>query len=418
MTTFALVDCNNFYASCERLFRPDLRHRPVAVLSNNDGCIVARSQEVKDLGIKTGTPVFKVMALLKKHQVQIFSSNYTLYGDISARVMQTLENFAPDLEIYSIDEAFLDLSGFADVVTYGHKIRTTVYQHVGIPVCVGIAPTKTLAKLANYAAKKYPATAGVVDLSAPTRQQKLLAITPVAEVWGVGHKHTQSLTDRGINTALDLANLDRRQLRRHYSVVLERTVRELNGESCIDLDNAPAAKQQIVCSRSFGTRITDYAQLRETICEFVARAAQKLRTEQQLARHVTIFIRTSAFNANEPHYANSATGKLSYPSCDTRDLLALSSTLLDSIYRADYRYAKAGVILGDFCSANRRQLDLFNQPANEPHSAQLMQAIDAINLRTQGKVWFGGQRPVQDWFMTRELVSPAYTTRWDCLPLV
>lgn len=418
MTTFALVDCNNFYASCERLFRPELKNRPVAVLSNNDGCIVARSQELKALGIKTGTPLFKVLPLLRQHRVHIFSSNYTLYGDISARVMQTLEELSPSLEIYSIDEAFLDLSGYSDPGVYGEEIRATVYKNVGIPVSVGIAPTKTLAKLANYAAKKYPATGGVVNLIDAQRQQRLLAITPVAEVWGVGRQLSASLNNLGITTALELAQLNRRQLRRSYSVVLERTVRELNGESCLDLEHAPAAKQQIICSRSFGSRISDYASLRETICEFAARAAQKLRHERQLASNVNVFIRTSPFINGAAQYANSASIRLAYASSDSGAIIAAATTALDSIYKADYPYAKAGVMLTDFCSSRRRQLNLFQAPAQTAQRDKLMQAIDKINHSSAGRVWFGGQRPANDWFMNRDMVSPAYTTKWDCLPLV
>lgn len=416
--TFALVDCNNFYASCERLFRPELKHVPVAVLSNNDGCIVARSQEVKDLGIKMGIPLFKVKDLIKQHHIKIFSSNYTLYGDISARVMQTLETFSPQTEVYSIDEAFLDLSGFSDLEAYGQKIRSTVYQHVGVPVCVGIAPTKTLSKLANYAAKKFKATGGVVDLSDPKRQKKLLSITPVSEVWGVGRKHTEHLQRIGVTTALGLAQVDTRLIRSHLSVVMERTVRELNGEACIDLEQSPAPKQQIVCSRSFGQKMTDYSDLRETICEFAARAAEKLRGEGQLAHVVNVFIRTSPFVKTDPYYSNMATGRLTFPSSDTRDLLALTTRLLDSIWKEGYRYAKAGVMLGDFCPPEHVQFDLFHKHIDDPCRDQLMRTIDIINSSSRTKVWFGGQRPRNDWFMKQELLSPAYTTRWSCLPLV
>lgn len=418
MKTFALVDCNNFYVSCERLFRPDLTGTAVAVLSNNDGCIVARSQEVKQLGIKNGTPLFKVLPLLQKHGVQLFSSNYTLYGDISARVMRTLEQFAPDLEIYSIDEAFLDFSGFDNCVEYGAKIRATVYRHVGIPVCVGIGPSKTLAKLANYAAKKYPASAGVVDIADAQRRKRLLAITPVAEIWGVGRKLNLSLRARSITTALDLAQMSQHQLRRSYPVTLERTVRELNGEACIELEDAPTARQQIVCSRSFGERITDRASLRETICEFSARAAQKLRADNQLARSVNVFIRTSPFSGNTACYANSASGRLAYPSSDTMEIVALTTTLFDNIYKSGYRYAKAGVMLGDFCPAAIKQLELFRPPGDTIKQQRLMHAVDSINAKNSAKIWFGGQRPTSNWFMRQTLVSPAYTTRWDCLPLV
>lgn len=417
-STFALVDCNNFYCSCERLFRPELKKVPVAVLSNNDGCIVARSQEVKNLGIKMGTPLFKVRDLINQHNIQIFSSNYTLYGDLSARVMQTLEDFSPNVEVYSIDEAFLELSGFSNLEEYGHTIRSSVYQHVGIPVCVGIAPTKTLSKLANYAAKRFKATGGVVDLSDPIRQKKLLSITPASEIWGVGRKHTKSLERIGVTTALQLSQLDTRQIRQHYSVVMERTVRELNGESCLALDESPASKQQIVCSRSFGKKITDYTALREIICEFAAKAAEKLRGERQLTSVVNFFVRTSSFIKTDPYYGNSATGRLRIPSSDTRDILNLTTKLFDAIYQDGYRYAKAGIMLGDFCSPDQVQYDLFLPMPDDPQRAKLMQTIDCINHNGPGKIWFGGQRAKKDWFMRQELLSPAYTTRWDSLPMV
>jgi len=416
--TYALVDCNNFFCSCERLFRPELRQRPVAVLSNNDGCIVARSQEVKDLGIKMATPLFQVVDQVKQHNIQLFSSNYTLYGDISARVMQTLEECAPQVEIYSIDEAFLDLTGVSSLERYGRTISATVYRHVGVPVCVGIAPTKTLAKLANNAAKKFKATGGVVDLSDSVRQERLLAITPVGEVWGVGRKHNEVLKTLGITTALDLAQLESRRTRRKFSVVMERIVRELNGEACLKFDEVPAPRQQIVCSRSFGERIIDYFQLRETICEFTARAAVKLRRGSQLAGTVNVFIRTSPHRKTDPSYSNAATGKLSRPSADTRELLALATRLFDSIWQSDYRYAKAGVMLGDFCFSHQEQFDLFFSQSEDLQRTKLMETVDTINSSGRGKIWFGGQRPIENWFMNRQNVSPAYTTRWDSLPLV
>jgi DNA polymerase V len=416
--TFAIVDCNNFYASCERLFRPELKNVPIIVLSNNDGCVVARSQEVKDLGIKMGVPLFKVQNEIKRHGIQVFSSNYTLYGDISARVMQTLEQFTPQMEVYSIDEAFLDLSGIGSLNDYGQQIRSTVARNVGVPVCVGIALTKTLAKLANYASKKYKATQGVVDLRDLHRQKRLLAITPISEIWGVGRKHTQSLNRRGINTALDLAQMDPRQVKRLYSVVLERTVCELNGESCIDLDKVSAPKQQIVCSRSFGEKLTNYADLRETVCEFAARATEKLRNGNQLALIANVFIRTSPFDKAGPSYDNAATGKLISPSSDTRQILDLVTRLFDMIWKDGYRYAKAGVMLGDFCSPDHVQFNLFDSQADNQQNDTLMQAIDSINHSGKGKVWFGGQRPQKDWFMKQANLSPAYTTRWGSIPEV
>ncbi|ORJ61349.1 translesion error-prone DNA polymerase V subunit UmuC [Geothermobacter hydrogeniphilus] len=418
MTMFALVDCNNFYCSCERLFRPDLKRVPVVVLSNNDGCIVARSQEAKDLGIKMGTPLFKARNEIKRYGIRVFSSNYTLYGDISSRVMQTLEQFSPRMEIYSIDEAFLDLSGTGSWPDYGQQIRSTVKRHVGVPVSVGIAPTKTLAKLANYAAKKFRATRGVVDLSDPRRQQRLLALTPVSEIWGIGRNLTRTLERRGMRTALDLAQINPRQAKRLSSVVLERTVRELNGESCIELDEVAAPKQQIVCSRSFGEKLTDYSKVREAICEFTARAAEKLRREKLAARMVNVFIRTSPFDNAGPKYSNSATGTLPQSSSDTLEILALATRLFDMIWKEGCRYAKTGIMLGDFCSPDRIQLDLFDMGPGRKRSDNLMRVIDTINQGGQGKVWFGGQRPQKNWFMRQENLSPAYTTKWNCIPVV
>jgi len=416
--TFAIVDCNNFFVSCERVFRPDLKNVPLVVLSNNDGCVVARSQEVKDLGIKMAVPVFKIQNEIKRHGIQLFSSNYTLYGDISSRVMQTLEQFSPHVEIYSIDEAFLDLSGIAALHDYAQMIRSTVLQHVGVPVCVGIAPTKTLAKLANYAAKKFKATRGVVDLRDSERQQRLMQITPVSEVWGVGRKLTESLQRSGVETVWQLARMDPQQVRRLYSVVLERTVCELNGESCLELEQTSSAKQQIVCSRSFGEKLTRYADLREAVCEFSARAAEKLRGEDRLALMVNVFIRTSPFDKTGPRYDNAATGRLPQPSADTPKIMALVTRLFDMIWKDGYRYAKAGVMLGDFCAPDHVQPDLFEDQQGCRESEALMQVIDTINHSGQGKVWFGGQRPQKDWYMRQANVSPAYTTRWASIPEV
>lgn len=417
-TTFALVDCNNFYASCERLFRPDLKNTPLVVLSNNDGCIVARSQEVKDLGIKMGTPLFKAKEKIAQHGIQVFSSNYTLYGDISARVMQTLEQFSPNVEVYSIDEAFLDVSGIRALSDHGQLIRSIVMQHVGVPVCVGIAPTKTLSKLANYAAKKFKATHGVVDLTAPERQKRLMQITPVSEIWGVGRKLTESLLKIGVDTALRLAQMERRYARQRYSVVLERTISELNGESCLELDEVWQPRQQIMCSRSFGEKLTQYSDLKETVCEFAARAAEKLRRDKQLATMVNVFIRTSPFDRTGPGYSNTVTGTLAQPSSDTRKILDLAIRLFDMVWRDGYRYAKAGVMLGDFCSPNDLQLSLFDSQKGRSENDALMKVIDTINHGGQGNIWFGGQRPKKDWFMRQANVSPAYTTRWSGIPEV
>jgi DNA polymerase V len=289
-------------------------------------------------------------------------------------------------------------------------------QNVGVPVCVGIAPTKTLAKLANYASKKFKATQGVVDLRDLRWQKRLLEITPVSEVWGVGRKHTQSLSLLGVNTALQLAQMNTHQVKRLYSVVLERTVCELNGESCIDLEETSAPKQQIVCSRSFGEKLTNYSDLREAVCEFAVRAAEKLRNERQLALMANVFIRTSPFDKTGPNYDNAATGTLVQPSSDTMNILGLVTRLFDMIWKDGYRYAKAGVMLGSFCSPDHVQLNLFDTQPGLQQSDALMKAIDTINHSGQGKIWFGGQRAQKDWFMKQANLSPAYTTRWDSIP--
>lgn len=421
MPVFALVDCNNFYASCEKLFRPDLKDTPVVVLSNNDGCVVARSREAKSLGIKMGVPVFQIKAEMQRHGILAFSSNYALYADLSSRVMRTLEEMAPRVEVYSIDEAFLDLTGIESVlslVEFGQQVRERIGHWIGITVCVGIAPTKTLAKLANHAAKKYPATQGVVDLTNPDRQRRLLALVPVDDVWGVGRRLSKRLNALGITTALDLANASPRAIRDQFSVVLERTVRELNGESCIELEEIPPTKKQIVCSRSFGVKVTHFELLREAICEYATRATEKLRKEQQQAKVMTVFIRTSPFKDNEPQYSNSASGELLIPSCDTRDFIELANHLLKRIWKDGFRYAKAGVMLSDFYDPGMFQPGLFDDVSTRSNSQQLMSVLDTINQSGAGKVFFAGQGTKKDWSMKREHLSPAYTTRWDQLPRV
>lgn len=416
---FALVDCNSFYASCETLFRPDLRGKPVIVLSNNDGCVVARSNEAKRLGIKMGVPVFQIKAAIKRHQIRVFSSNYALYADISARVMQTLEQLAPQVEVYSIDEAFLQLPfnlSAQSLLEFGQQTKHHINHDIGVPVCIGIAPTKTLAKLANHAAKKYPATQGVVDLSASTRQRKLMALVAVSDVWGVGRRLTPRLNRLGIHTALDLADYSPKRIRQHFSIVLERTLRELNNEPCIELEQIPSTKQQIVCSRSFGRRVTDYTVLREALASFTARATEKLRTEKQLATSLTVFVATSSFTAGQSHYRNSATGYLAYPSDDTRLFLALVERLLTSLWRDHQHYAKAGVRLSGFENKTGQQIDLFVNPHDSAKREKLMAAVDQVNQQQRGQLFFAAQGTGQQWSMTQARLSPAYTTRWCDLP--
>jgi len=418
--TFALVDCNNFYASCEKLFRPDLANRPVVVLSNNDGCVIARSKEAKALGIKMGVPLFQIRHLIEKHHIQTFSSNYALYADMSARVMRTLEDMAPAVEVYSIDEAFLDLTGIevaTNLTEFGQFVRQRIQQWIGLTVCVGIAPTKTLAKLANHAAKAWSKTGGVVDLTSKERQRKLMALLPVNEIWGIGGKLTKRLEAIGIHTALQLADAPPKLIRQQFSLMVERTVQELNGESCLALEDMPATKKEIVSSRAFGERVTDKQQMQEAVAEYVHRACSKLRHERCQAKQLSVFIRTSPFSdhTKDPYYTNTRTAELAYPSDDTRDFLHVASKLLDSIWKDGYRYAKAGVMLSDFYSQGVHQQDLFTSPDSIKGNSVLMSLLDQINEQHPNSLYFGSKGTIQNWGMKREQLSPAYTTSWKGL---
>jgi len=412
---FALVDMNSFYASCETAFRPDLAGRPIIVLSNNDGCVIARSAEAKKLGIKMGAPWFQLRETPFPQPLVIFSSNYELYGDMSNRVMTTLEEMCPRVEIYSIDEGFCDLTGVRncrDLADFGREIRDTVWRNTRLRCGVGVAQTKTLAKLANRAAKEYPQTGGVVDLSNVERQRRLMALMPVEEVWGVGRRIAKKLEAMGITKALQLADTDIRFIRKHFNVVLERTVRELRGESCLELEEFAPAKQEIVSSRSFGERITDYDEMRQAICSYAARAAEKLRKEHQYCRFISAFVKTSPFAPDEPYYGNSAAIKLLTPTHDSRDIIQAAIGCLDAIWREGLHYQKAGVMLGDFFSQGVAQLDLFDEHRPRPHSEVLMQALDELNKKQgRGTLFFAGQGIAQEWQMKREMLSPRYTTR-------
>lgn len=420
---FALVDVNSFYASCETAFRPDLKGRPVVVLSNNDGCVIARNAEAKRAGVKMGDPYFKQKDLFRRYGVVCFSSNYELYADMSSRVMSTLEAMSPRCEIYSIDEAFCDLTGVRNcriLQEFGQELKDAVYQNTGLAVGVGIAQTKTLAKLANHAAKKWQRqTGGVVDLSNQDRQRKLMAALPVDEVWGVGRRISKKLEAMGIKTVLELADTDIRFIRKHFNVVLERTVRELRGEPCFELEEFAPVKQEIVCSRSFGERITDYDSMRQAICSYASRAAEKLRGEHQYCRFISTFVKTSPFALNEPYYGNSASVKLLTPTQDSRDIIAAATRSLDAIWKDGHRYQKAGVMLGDFFSQGIAQLNLFDDNAPRRGSEKLMEVLDQLNAKDgRGTLYFAGQGIQQQWAMKREMLSPRYTTRFSDLLIV
>ncbi|RMA07844.1 Y-family DNA polymerase [Klebsiella pneumoniae] len=412
---FALCDVNSFYASCETVFRPDLKGRPVVVLSNNDGCVIARSPEAKPF-VKMGEPYFKQKDMFRRHGIIAFSSNYELYADMSNRVMTTLEELSPRCEIYSIDEAFCDLTGVRncrDLTDFGREIRETVLRRTHLTVGVGIAQTKTLAKLANHAAKQWQRqTGGVVDLSNLERQRKLMALLPVDEVWGVGRRISKKLEAMGIKTVLQLADTDIRFIRKHFNVVLERSVRELRGEPCLGLEEFAPVKQEIVCSRSFGGRITEYHEMRQAICSYASRAAEKLRGEHQYCRFISAFVKTSPFALNEPYYGNSASVKLLTPTQDSRDIITAATKCLDAIWRDGHRYQKAGVMLGDFYSQGVAQLNLFDDNAPRKNSEKLMEVLDHLNAKDgRGTLYFAGQGIQTAWQMKREMLSPRYTTR-------
>lgn len=416
---FALVDVNSFYASCETVFRPDLRGKPVLVLSNNDGCVIARSAEVKALNIPMGAPYFKLRDEIRRHKIHVFSSNYALYADMSNRVMTTLEQMAPSVEVYSIDEAFLDLTGVRNCMVlenFGREVRETIKRNTHLTVGVGIAQTKTLAKLANHAAKKWKQTGGVVDLSNIDRQRKLMALVPVEDIWGVGRRISKKLNAMGITTAKDLAEQSTWIIRKHFNVVLERTVRELRGESCLALEEFAPTKQQIVCSRSFGSRITEYTDMRQAVCAFAERAAEKLRKERQYCRQIAVFIRTSPHADGEVFYGNQATGKLLTPSNDTRYIIRVAMDALDRIWVDGHRYMKAGVMLGDFFSQGVAQLSLFDEYRPQANSEALMRVVDGLNQSGKASLFFAGQGIQKTWSMKRDMLSPAYTTRVSDLP--
>lgn len=416
MTTFALVDGNNFYVSCERVFNPKLEGKPVVVLSNNDGCAVARSAEVKALGVKMGTPWFQMKDLAKKHGIVALSSNYTLYADMSNRMMSVLRQFSPNQEVYSIDECFLALDGFnIDLTAYGQTIRQRVHRWTGLPVCVGIAPSKTLAKLANHVAKKRPEWNSVCDLGTLSEQDlnTLLGGIEVGEVWGVGSRIREKLVTQNIHTVLALKQADAGLIRRQFSVVMERTVMELRGISCLALEEVAPAKQQIMCSRSFGAPVMDIAGLREAVTSYATTAAEKLRSQSSVAGAVHVFINTSAFREKDPQYSNKLTIPLPDPTGDTLKLVKAVLWGLRRIYRPGFKYAKAGVMLMDIAPAATQQNSLFvNEGANES-AIQLMQTMDSIN-RKMGKnsLFLASAGVRKHWQMKRGNKSPCYTTDW------
>ena len=420
--SIALIDVNNFYVSCERVFNPKLNNKPVVVLSNNDGCAVARSNEVKALGVAMGAPWFKLKDLAKQHGIIALSSNYALYADMSNRVMSILRQFSPDQEVYSIDESFLDLTTFThkNHTQYAQTMRKRILQWTGLPVCVGVGSTKTLAKLANHCAKKRSQYKGVCDFNAieSTSLDAILHSIDVGEIWGVGRKLAPKLQAMGINTALDLKQANADRLRRQFSVVMQKTIHELNGIVCIEMEEISPPKKQILSSRSFGVPVTDYNSLAESITLYMSRAAEKLRRQQSFAGSVYVYIRTSPFKPDQPFYSNGMTISLPSPTDDTRQLVSVVLWALKQLFKPNYQYAKAGVMLGELVPLEGVQTDLFSATQTKPTdiktSSQLMTTMDNIN-RKMGKEAIklaseGFKRP---WKMRQENKSPSYTTNWS-----
>lgn len=415
---YALIDCNCFYCSCERIFRPDLATTPIVVLSNNDGCVIARTREAKALGVGMGEAFFKTRDQLRQKGVLAFSSNYALYADVSNKVMRCIHSCVPDIEVYSIDESWADLTGMpGDLTAIGHSIKDRVWGECAMPVGVGIGHTKTLAKLANYAAKKWQKTGGVVDLTDPIRRDKLLRIAPVDEVWGVGRRLKQSLEAMGIKTAWDLANADLTMIRKTFGRVLERTARELCGEEWIRMHQAPDMKKEICSAKSFGTKLKQIEPIREALASYVARAAEKLREQGSLAEEMVISLQTSGFVEDRERYFNSARCILPHPTNDTLLMTQAANHALSKIFRKGYVYSKVGILLTNLVQANEYTPDLFAEPPRK-NVGRLMETIDVLNARygrgavRVGTVWPGGR----DWEMKREMLSPAYTSSWTALP--
>jgi DNA polymerase V len=418
MATFALVDCNNFYASCERLFQPDLRERPVVVLSNNDGCVIARSNEAKTLGIPMGAPLFKIRKLIDEHRITVRSSNYALYGDISERVMHVLGSQAPAHEIYSIDECFLDLDrmAVADLTAWCRELGYRTYQWTGIPVSIGVGPTKTLAKVANRLAKKSPKAAGVLDLkNHPEWIEAALRKTAVGDVWGIGRRWSAMLEERGIHTAHDLANAQDGWVRQRMGIVGLRTVHELRGLVCHGLDDQPAPRQTTCCSRTFGEAIRDKAQVHDAVMSFAGRVAEKVRHAGQVAGAVQLFVCTDPFDQNAPQKSVSGSATFPRPTCDTRDITDAVLRVFGKIWRDGYSWRKAGVLLLDLTAPSAVPTTLFDA-IEQPDG--LMEAIDQINARFgRGKARLGLAGKNAEWRMRQENLSPSYTTRWNELPV-
>ena len=410
---YALVDCNNFYASCERVFNPTLRHKPIVVLSNNDGCVVARSNEAKALGIPMGAPAFEYKKLFQEYNVHVFSSNYALYGDMSNRVTRILRNYTPDLEVYSIDESFLQFKGFEayDLVEYGKLIREDVLKNTLIPTCIGIAPTKALTKVANRIAKKYPQLGGVYVIDAEEKRIKALKWLDIEDVWGIGRQFSKKLKAKGVNKALDFTLLPDDYVRKEFSVVGLRLKKELEGISAMELEDVKT-KKNIATTRSFDKTYEDKAYLQERIATFAATCAEKLRNQHSNCNLLTVFIYTNRFQVDMPQYYQSINVTIPFPTNSSIELIKFAKIGLDAIYKKGYAYKKAGVIVGGITPESEKQFNLFED--EHPKHRKLMNVMDQMNFKYGvKKLKIGSQALDKTWKMRQDLLSPNYTTKWN-----
>ena len=406
----ALADCNNFYASCERVFQPHLENKPIVVLSNNDGCVIARSNESKALGIKMGVPVFQIKNIIEKYSVQLFSSNFTLYGDLSKRVMSTIKQEVKAMEVYSIDEAFMDFSGEGNPLEKGIALKKKVQQYIGIPISVGIAPTKTLCKVAGLIAKKYTKS-GVFVLKDKAIIERALKWLPVEELWGVGRRHTHKLNDVGIKTAYDLCRADDSWIRRRLSVVGLKMIKELRGIPCFPLEEQASKKKNICTSRSFSKSVSGIERLKEAVSNYANSCAYKLRKQQGCASRISVFIHTNPFKPTDKQYRGFTSLILDTPSNDSIELVRLALKCLEKIYRSDCTYKKAGVIVSDISPQQQQQLSLFDTVNRQKHQS-IMTALDSINDKFgKDKVRLAVQGYGRQWKMKQEQLSPCYSTR-------
>ncbi len=415
---FALIDCNAFYVSCERVFNPKLNSRPVVALSNNDGCIISRSKEAKALGIKMGVPLFKVKDIVEKEKVVVFSSNYTLYADMSRRVMNIISSSSPYTEIYSIDEAFVELSSLPiDYESYAHQLRQTILQHTGIPVSIGIASTKTLAKVANHKAKKDDSLNGVCSLVNYNNIDQILELTEVGDVWGVGRRLSKKLINHGIHNAKLLKNCSDSWIRKMMSVNGLKTITELRGISCIPLEEYSMTRKSCCTTRSFGKLLTNLEDIEQAVTTFARRAAERIRSESLAASCVSVFVRTNPFDKKSAYYSNGASRTLSHPTHDSITIIETALLLTKRIFKNNYQYKKAGVLLSGLCDESEIQETLFEKNYNQ--NSDLMSAIDAINYRYgRDTLQMASECKVGNWKQKRENCTRNYTTQIDRLLLV